>query len=227
MKLRSTAIIIIVVALLWIAASGCSSLGVALDTSYVGETYSVESRSDEYQEKSNGNVNIFPKLVSSNNVAPLFNVSLTNDLSLGIDYEIFYYGYDTLNLISDVINNKKSLSDSIEYPSKEIGGDRTFNLFSFSPMLLGVLSGKPGFFLASGFGFPQYSSFSVDREKYEIKEESIDGFIYIGYNFYFKNTPLSLISRQSNKEFKAQKPGATETDTFTFEFYSLILRSYF
>ena len=226
MKLSSAAIIIIVVALLWIAVSGCSSLGVALDTSYVGESYYLQKdRNDISYEDS---LQVLPKIVLGKEILPLINIEGVTG-SIGFDYEVHYYGYDTIRLFSDVINNKSSLSDAIEYPSKEVGGKSNLNLFSFSPQFYLNFNGifSKNSYLGYGIGFPLYTSISIDREKYKIVEEGNDHSIIIAYNSDTGTMqPKSFLLKYSRKNFRIQKMDSFEEEELNYSKYSLIYRYY-
>ena len=129
-------------------------------------------------------------------------------------------------MISNVVNNKKSLSDAIEYPSEEVDGESNLNLFSISPIALGVININQNVFVAYGFGFPQYTSVSFNKEKYEIKEEKNDSTIFIGYSLPGSNNPFSLILKSSKKEFKAQKFGSSREEKFIYRNTSFVVRYY-
>ena len=220
-------LLIVLILITWIAASSCSSLGVALDTSYVGESYDLDKdRNDISYEET---LQVLPKLVLGKEMLPLIDIKFAK-FSFGFDYEIYYYGYDTPRLISDVINNKRSLSDAIEYPSKEVGGKSNLNLFSFSPQFYfnSTDVGTKNLYLGYGIGFPLYTSISMNKEKYKIKEEGNDQSFIIGYNWDTGTMqPKSFLIKYSSKNLRIQKMNSSEEEEeLNYSKYSLIYRYY-
>jgi hypothetical protein len=220
-------LLIVLILITWIAASSCSSLGVALDTSYVGESYDLDKdRNDISYEET---LQVLPKLVLGKEMLPLIDIKFAK-FSFGFDYEIYYYGYDTPRLISDVINNKRSLSDAIEYPSKEVGGKNNLNLFSFSPQFYfnSTDVGTKNLYLGYGIGFPLYTSISMNKEKYKIKEEGNDQSFIIGYNWDTGTMqPKSFLIKYSSKNLRIQKMNSSEEEEeLNYSKYSLIYRYY-
>ncbi len=72
--LYSVTVLITLVALLSIAASGCSSLGIALDTNSVEEKYSVtlhRDLSDTEENKTTNNIQVLPKIVRGKSYSTL------------------------------------------------------------------------------------------------------------------------------------------------------------
>ena len=218
--------ILLLVSLL--TASGCSSLGVALDTSITNEDYSTERDiNGEYKKGNDTSLQVLPKIVSSKQFRPLIDIRNTPaTFGFGLDYEVYYYGYDTPRLISNVLNNKKSLSDAIEYPSEEVDGESNLNLFSISPVPLIIMNINQNVFFAGGAGIPLYTSISFNREKYEIKEENFDVTLSMGYSLPSPNNPYSVFVKFSQKKFKAQKIGSSEEELFTYQNASLFFRYY-
>jgi hypothetical protein len=220
-------LLIVLILITWIAASSCSSLVVALDTSYVGESYDLDKdRNDISYEET---LQVLPKLVLGKEMLPLIDIKFAK-FSFGFDYEIYYYGYDTPRLISDVINNKRSLSDAIEYPSKEVGGKSNLNLFSFSPQFYfnSTDVGTKNLYLGYGIGFPLYTSISMNKEKYKIKEEGNDQSFIIGYNWDTGTMqPKSFLIKYSSKNLRIQKMNSSEEEEeLNYSKYSLIYRYY-
>jgi len=213
--------------IVFLGLSGCSSWGIALDSSFaLEEYYTKRDLNGDPKEGNNTSLQVLPKIVSSKQFRPLIEKSMSPTWGVGIDYEVFYYGYDTPRLISNVVNNKKSLSDAIEYPSEEVDGKSNLNLFSISPIALGVININQNVFVAGGIGFPQYTSVSFNREKYEIKKENNDVTFFIGYSLPSPNNPFSVILKNSQKELKAQKMGSSNEEEFIYNNTSVILRYY-
>ena len=145
MKFKSATVLIILVAS--IVASGCSSLGVALDTNSVEEKYSVtlyRDLGDTEENKTFNNIQVLPKIVRNKSYSTLitFNQFLPFGgiplLDFGFDYEVIYLGYDSTKVASNVINNKKSLSNSLEEPNTE--STNNFNYFSIYPQFKAIIN---------------------------------------------------------------------------------------
>ena len=218
-----------------IAASGCSSLGVALDTSLASEEYFTEGSTNK-EDSSENSLQVLPRLVKGKKFGPLIEFSglrglLGNEKAtygFGFDYDILYYGYDTPSLVSDVLNNKKSLADAIEYPSEE-SGKSGLNLFIFSPTLLLVLNLNEDTFLGLGGGLALYTSVSFNRENYEIKEEEPNiNSILLGVNLLEEfNLPISVIFKYSSVRLRVRKPGSFQDERLNYKNQTVTFRYYF
>jgi len=212
MKFKSATVLIILVALLSIAVSGCSSWGVALDTSANYEDYNVgfDYQEDEEREKNiNQGIQVLPKVVASKRygmlipLMPPFEEMWVDSNSLyGIDYDIIYLGYNTGQLIDDVINNRKSLSSALEEPNTK--GKNNFQMFVAVPSfvvqfpLLGSTTRMSESYHSLGILYanrnnsitPYYEAISYKNKKFDMS--SLQGFNASGtvnsdeYSFFSK-----------------------------------------
>ena len=237
MKLKSAVVLTNLLVLLSIAASGCSSLGVALDTNFVGESYVVSTPEKEnvLESQSLTNTQVFPKLVNKRNrrFEPLIIFEKGSYLTLGADYEIVYLGYDTPQLFSDVINNRKSLSTALEEP--EIGSDNDLRVFLFLPHISIATSFKGGSVEFAGFSFPflprdvtSYTSIFYNKNKYQILDDNL-----IHENFFTSSFSQQLSSgdlltlRVSAISFDAVTENNADKINFSYRSMSLKYRYYF
>ena len=233
MKFKSATILIALVALLSVAASGCSSLGVALDTNSVEEKYSVtlhRDLGDAEENKTFNNIQVLPKIVRSKSYSTLitFNQFLPFGgiplLDFGFDYEVIYLGYDSTKVASNVINNKKSLSKSLEEPNTE--STNNFNYFSIYPQLKAIINSGDttnNFFFSYTVNMSElYTTIQYNKKNYSIDEFSSIGFD-IGLNF-FEN---SIFYREQNVSSVAKSKD--EIDTIDIKYANRLLgyRYYF
>jgi len=233
MKFKSVAVLIILVALLSIATSGCSSLGIALDTNSVEEKYSVtlhRDLSDTEENKTTNNIQVLPKIVRGKSYSTLitFNQFLPFGgiplLDFGFDYEVIYLGYDSTKVASNVINNKKSLSKSLEEPNTE--SNNNFNYFSIYPQFKAIINfgdTTNNFFVSYTVNMSElYTTVQYNKKKYSIDKFSSIGFD-IGLNF-FEN---SIFYREQNVSSVAESKDRTDEISIKYAHRLLGYRYYF
>ena len=216
-----------------VAVSGCSSLGVALDAHSGNEKYNLESEKGKTENNLNNDFQVgIPKLVSSEKrMRPLYEIArfgygYAGSYNFGIDYELINYGNDLYSSFLDVVNNRNSLIQALEYQSGTINDENDLYFFSFAPVTTLVLNVTQTHFLAAGFGIPIFTSVGFNNEKYEPVSYGNTLYYSLGLNSKFNDNDFSLFLKFYSQEVNAEQENSKKSVSIKYENYFLTFRYY-
>lgn len=191
MKQKYYFVNIVVTTLFSLFLSNCSFSipKIVYDTTFNYEDYKVESSSTNIStEEKFQTFSLMPTITSETEYKPLISLRHSDRYIgplLGLDYDIIYLGYDTEKLISDVLRNRRSLSDALEYPEDD---EDKLNLTVLSYTFLYGMKIVGGHFNLS-YGIPIYSAVTFGGEKYDIDDHLMLKAELVkkakGINYYF------------------------------------------
>jgi hypothetical protein len=216
-----------------VAVSGCSSLDVALDAHSGNEKYSLESEKGKTDNNLNYDFQVgIPKLVSSEKrMRPLYEIArlgygYIGSYNFGIDYELVNYGNDLYSSFLDVVNNRNSLIQVLEYQSGTIYDENDLYFFSFVPVTTLVLNVTQTYFVAFGFGIPIFTSVGFNNEKYEPVSYSDTLYYALGIDRKFYDNNLSLFIKSYSQKVNAEQENSKKRISIKYDTYFLTLRYY-
>jgi hypothetical protein len=205
-------------------------LGVALDAHSGNEQYTLESNDNLKKGITDTDFQVgIPKLVSSEKkIRPLYEISHYDrrTLSFGIDYELINYGNDLYSSFLDVVNNRNSLIQALEYQSGTINENNDLYFFSLVPVFPIILNITDTFFLAFGFGYPIFTSVGFDNEKYESDGADLTSYFSTGLNSIFNDNNFSLFLKFYSQEVNAEQENPKKSVSIKYENYFLTFRYY-
>ncbi len=211
MKQKYYFVNIVVTTLFSVFLSNCSfgPAKIVYDTTHNLENYKVESSSSNISSKEYvSTFAIMPKIVSEIEYKPLiipgYNEGYIGPI-FGIDYDITYLGYDTEKLISDVLKNRRSLSDALEYPAFDSDDEHKLSLTVLHiTYLFGTKFFNGG--LNIGYGTPVYSAVTFGGIKYDIND-------YLMWKLQVtqKHISINWYSALSLVDFEAKSKNSPDT----------------